>query len=133
MCIELDSEVGNTANPNPNHFRSKQMNLQTAIQNYLNLINADFVRFSSDIADAEWRTTNQERFQKSLSAETGKKYIKIFAGSSVHSFICIKDDGKFKSGDILKPRDWKSPTKNHARGNVFTVTRANWSSADYCY
>jgi hypothetical protein len=109
------------------------MNLQAAIQNYLNLISADYNTFSADITNAEWKATQQERFKKSLSAETGKKYIKIFAGSGVHSFIVIKDDGKFKSGDILKPRDWKSPTKNRARGNVFTVTRANWSSADYCY
>ena len=53
-----------------------------------------------------------------IRIETGKAYIKIIKEDSVHSFIVLQDNDKFKAGDILKAASWRSPAKNFSRGNV---------------
>lgn len=67
----------------------------------------------------------------------GSKYLKIVTSKkngnqrSVHSFICIRDMGKFTSGDILKPASWAAPAKNFARGNLFQgdFSKIRWMGA----
>lgn len=83
---------------------------------------------------AEYSETNKdmiERFEKSLSVEEGKKYIKIVSGGSVWGFIVKATDSKFKSGDILKAASWASPAKNAARGNVFDGYSIAWTGPHY--
>lgn len=64
-----------------------------------------------------------------IEVEQGSKYLKIVHNNgtqrSVHSFICRKDNGKFKTGDILKAAGWAAPAKNFARGNIL---EGNWSN-----
>ena len=67
-------------------------------------------------ADAQQPSTFRVEFVK------GSKFLKVVSVSwgsrSAHSFICVKADGKFKFGDILKAASWASPAKNFSRGNV---------------
>lgn len=64
-----------------------------------------------------------------------RKYIKFITTShgspSVHSWIVLEDDGKFKRGDILKAASWKTPALNFARGNIFDIAypRVTWTGA----
>jgi len=44
--------------------------------------------------------------------EHGTRYMKVIRGSSVHCFV------DKKTGDVLKPHNWKAPAK-HARGNIY--------------
>lgn len=53
--------------------------------------------------------------------EIGSKYVHVIMEDnqrSSHSWIVIKEDKKFKLGDILKSASWKAPARNFARGNV---------------
>lgn len=64
-----------------------------------------------------------KEFCDGLVIEPGSKYLKVVSGRagggrSVHSFVCLKDSGKFKKGDILKAASWAAPARNFARGNV---------------
>lgn len=47
-----------------------------------------------------------------FSYKTGKRYMKVNRGSSVHCFVDITN------GDVLKAASWKAPAK-HARGNIY--------------
>ena len=72
---------------------------------------------------------NASKRTMNITFETKKKYIKIKrdAGdgySSAWGFIVKEDDAKFKSGDLLKPKNYSSPTTNFARGNVNDVDNA---------
>lgn len=101
---------------------------------YLDHIRADYCKWQNldpdslpdpDSTAAQIRLEMAEEFCSSLSIETGSKYIKVCTGRSghgrsVHSFILMKDDAKFKAGDILKPASWAAPARNFARGNIFT-------------
>ena len=92
------------------------------LNEYLEFIKENYVRWSAQTpTDVRIRMT--EEFKKSVGFEVGSKYIKVYSGTnqrSVHSFICLKDNGKFKKGDILKAAGWSSPARNFARGNVIT-------------
>jgi hypothetical protein len=60
---------------------------------------------------------------KEFYFESGRKYLHVIMQDnqrSSHSFICLKDDNKFKAGDILKSAGWAAPAKNFKRGNVLT-------------
>ncbi len=57
-----------------------------------------------------------------ISFDRGRKFLKVVSTSwgskHVHSFICVKEHGTWKYGDILKAASWAQPAKNFARGNV---------------
>ena len=73
--------------------------------------------------------------QFKIEVDKGSKYLKIVTNNgtqrSVHSFICIRDMGKFTSGDILKPASWAAPARNFARGNLFQgdFSKIRWMGA----
>jgi len=70
-----------------------------------------------------------QEYNDGLRYEFGKKYVKVIHGDSVHSFIVLEDDGKFKRGDILKPASWRTPARNFARGNIFGNYKIRWTGA----
>lgn len=61
-------------------------------------------------------------FDAALRIDEGTKYLKVVSKGSVHSFIVIKADAKFKLGDVLKAASWAAPARNFARGNVLDGT-----------
>lgn len=69
-----------------------------------------------------------------LSAEFGKKYIRIVCDGSAWGFVVnCHDDAKFKYGDILMAAGWKTPAKNQARGNVIAedFSKVKWCGPKY--
>src|SRR5262245_56069482 len=59
-------------------------------------------------------------FPPRLSGEGGPRYIRIVAASYANdsdrrAFCFIARD----TGDVFKPKGWKGPEKNFARGNIF--------------
>ena len=90
------------------------------LNEYLEHIKQDYAKWMLQ-SPTDIRIRMSEEFQQSVGFEVGSKYIKVYSGAnqrSVHSFICLKDNGKFKKGDILKAAGWSSPARNFARGNV---------------
>ena len=57
-------------------------------------------------------------FKAELSVCEGNKYLKVMSKSSVWGFVLLKDDAKFKEGDILKAASYNAPARNKARGNI---------------
>lgn len=101
--------------------------MQTELVPYLEYIKQDYMNWSP--RGTPIREKMIEEFCDKVRYEVGNKYIKVIAGSSVHSFIVRQDDGKFKAGDILKAASWRSPAKNFVRGNIFAKTfdRVRWT------
>ena len=64
-----------------------------------------------------------------LTVDKGRKYIRLWDGTSCWGFISMVDgelkQSPIKKGDLLKPAGWKTPAK-HSRGNIFDGT-ASWS------
>jgi len=62
--------------------------------------------------------------ESEYSILAGIKYTKVVARQGgVWGFIMNVDDNKFKKGDILKARNWESPARNFARGNIFNIEK----------
>lgn len=68
-------------------------------------------------------------FVAGVRADIGKKYVKIVCEGSVHSFVMMEDDSKFRRGDILLAASWAAPARNFARGNVLAgdLSRVRWT------
>ena len=103
--------------------------LETGVQRYIQAIKADYAGYSpmSSVRDEMVR-----EFDASIRYEMHRKFIKVITGpqTSVHSFIMLADDGKFKRGDILKAASWRGPAKNFARGNVLkALVNVRWTGA----
>ena len=106
-------------------------NIEEGIQHLINASNLDYAR---DIDN----TNMIEEFKNSWIVKTGKKFIKIVAKNSVHSFI-VKEDmftpggqPKFKKGDVLKAASWNKPALNQPRGNVLEGNYAiQWTGPLY--
>ena len=92
-------------------------NLNESLDILLDNITAKYERFArkSDFGDVE-ETVN--KFADELNVESGRKYIKILAGNRVWGFINI-GNYDFEYGDILKAKNYKTPSLNQARGNIF--------------
>ena len=90
------------------------------LQPYLQAIRADYAacKLRGDHANSPWIAEMIAKFNTDLRYEIGNRYVKVITGTSVHSFICMTDMGKFCKGDILMAASWKAPAKNKARGNV---------------
>ena len=104
--------------------------MEKFINEYLEFIRQDYAKWSAQ-SPTEVRIRMTKEFQESVRFEQGSKYIKVITGTSVHSFICRNDGGKFKKGDILKAATWSSPARNFARGNVLTKQygATSWTGA----
>jgi ABC-type branched-subunit amino acid transport system ATPase component len=111
------------------------MKMIDGFNEYLECIKADYVKWHGDNPSEIQKAMAQE-FCDSLSYEVGRSYIKVItgragSGRSVHSFVCLRDMGKFTKGDILKAAGWSAPAKNFARGNTMARTFQNirWTGA----
>ena len=101
------------------------------IDSYISHIKAQYAAFYNGRMDDIAKRMIAE-FE--VTYEPGNKYLKVITGRdsrSVHSFVCMKDNGKFKKGDILKAASWAAPAKNFARGNVIAGNFENisWTGA----
>jgi hypothetical protein len=110
--------------------------MEAAIQKYLAHVKADYAGWHRPRGNDSIRDEMVREFDKGISYEIHRKFIKVITGqaggnTSVHSFIILNDDGKFKRGDILMAASWKAPAKNFARGNVLvgTLSRVTWTGA----
>lgn len=98
------------------------------LKEYMEIIKADYRAFFKGRND-EIAKKMIEEFENGLQVEVGSKYLKIITQNSVHSFICLKDGGKFAKGDILKAASWRAPAKNFPRGNLMKkdFSRVRWT------
>jgi hypothetical protein len=107
--------------------------MEAAVLKYIAHIKADYAGWGERSAIREVMI---QEFNAGCVFEIHRKFIKVMtgkagAGASVHSFIMLNDDGKFKRGDILKAASWKAPAKNFARGNVLEgkLSQVRWTGA----
>jgi len=110
--------------------------LKTALDRYVAHIKADYAGWHRPRGNDHIRDEMVREFDAGVSYEVSRKFVKVITGqasgnTSVHSFIVLADDGKFKRGDILMAASWKAPAKNFARGNVLAGNLKNvrWTGA----
>lgn len=110
--------------------------MQEALSKYLEAVKADFAKFyevsliSGEKVREEIAEQRIAEFNAGLKVEYGSKFIRVITQDrSAHSFIALRDEGKFKAGDILKAASWRAPAKNFARGNIFAgkFDRISWA------
>ena len=109
--------------------------MQEAISKYLEAVKADYAKFyenslASGRTSQEYADQRIAEFNSGLKVEYGSKFIRVITQDrSAHSFIALRDEGKFKAGDILKSASWRAPAKNFARGNIFAgkFDRISWA------
>jgi hypothetical protein len=105
------------------------IDMNAAVGKYLEDIKASYAKFGEDCAI---RQQMIDEFNRAITYEVRQKFIKVITGPqrSVHSFIVLADNDKFKRGDILKAASWNAPAKNFPRGNVLTNQyEAKWTGA----
>ena len=104
------------------------------IEKLLNAIVADYYNWQTANGTREQTNIQKEmyeKFVKGIELKKGNKYYKIInKNGGVWGFVQIKNDNKFKAGDILKPAGWATPARNFARGNVILEQFDNirWTS-----
>lgn len=98
--------------------------LKQEMDRYLDAIKADYRAWNGkrNMTPEQQKIADDMavEFDAKLNIQEGTKYLKVVSRGSVHSFIVIKADAKFKVGDILKAASWAAPARNFARGNVIT-------------
>lgn len=104
--------------------------MKTEINQYLDFIRTNYSNWMNQ-SPSDIRNRMIQEFIESVRIEEGSKYIKVITGTSVHSFIVKQDNGKFKTGDILKAASWSAPAKNFSRGNILTKNygQISWTGA----
>ncbi len=107
------------------------MDMSTAINKLIDSIKGDYLeRFGN--SDSSVRDNMVKEFNDNIRLSEGKKYIKIISNNSVWGFVVNTDnDAKFSNGDILMAAGWKTPARNHARGNVFGDYEVRWTGPNY--
>lgn len=104
--------------------------MKTEINQYLDFIRTNYSNWMNQ-SPSDIRNRMIQEFIESVRIEEGSKYIKVITGTSVHSFIVKQDNGKFKTGDILKAASWSAPAKNFSRGNILNKNygQISWTGA----
>lgn len=104
--------------------------LSVGVEQYMNAMLEDFAKWT-----AKWQTVPP--YDIHPDEIVGSKYLRIWKGTSSHSFIVLKDFTvncdpgaknktlDLKRGDILKCASWKKPALNFVRGNVL---RGDWKN-----
>ena len=96
--------------------------LATALIGLKDVIVADYAKFLKEIE------CTKDKF--GIEFEPGSKYVKVVSISgggsrSVHCFV------EKANGNIWRAASWKSPARNHIRGNVFDqasyIDRIRWT------
>ena len=95
-------------------------NIDEGIKYMIDAMVEDYGGFNRHNKIDEVRDNMFNEYKNSFKITNGLKYIKVTNDGSVKAFIVKSDNGKFKSGDILKPASWKAPAMNSARGNVLS-------------
>lgn len=75
-----------------------------------------FFKGCLEIVDEYWKRNKYTHDQDAMSYTVGRRYVKVIQGTSVHTFIDLKEGPTY--GDVLKPASWNAPAKK-ARGNIF--------------
>jgi len=107
--------------------------ISEAISRLINTMIVDYDRWQTANGTREKtdiQVTMYQNYSASLTAEVGRKYIKIVSNGSVKAFVVnTENDKNFRYGDILKPAGWAAPARNFARGNVFEDFNIRWTGA----
>ena len=94
-----------------------------AVDKYMDHIKDTYADWNLTHASDDVRAYREEmiaEWSNGVHYTVGSKYIGVWTGNSIHSFIVNNTvDKKFAYGDVLKPETWKAPTRNFERGNVF--------------
>jgi hypothetical protein len=110
--------------------------LDLALPAYIDAIDRDYRTWQGKTEGKGESDIQKEmalEFTQSIKVIKGSKFLKVVKRGSVHSFICVKPQGKFVVGDILKAASYAAPAKNFARGNILDVAsyenRVRWTGA----
>lgn len=121
----------------------KLTNFDAAIEILLDAIRTDYRDWTDRSAIAKMHRGNGtgdfdtvnvemiEEFEEALDVKRGSKYTKIIKGGSVWGFVVNADNGRFRTGDILKAASWAAPALNKPRGNIFDGYRISWTGPNY--
>ena len=91
-------------------------------------IGNDYSAWASRAFEANYSKIND--FRDSIEVKEGSKYIKITHGNTVWGFV-NKGNPDFEVGDILKAKNWRAPSLNKARGNIFGKYSVAWTGPHY--
>jgi hypothetical protein len=102
---------------------------EECMEQYFDHIKVSYAAFMNRECEVQKKMVHE--FNCSVRTEKGSKFLKVIQGNSAHSFICIKEHGAFKVGDILMAASWRAPAKNFKRGNIFegNLERVTWTGA----
>jgi hypothetical protein len=106
--------------------------LNEGIMNMTNAMTEDYGKGFGASDSKEIKEKMWKEYASAFEIKTMKKFIKVINGGGVKAFIVMKDFGRFKMGDILKPAGWRAPALNQARGNVLDGNYAiQWTGPLY--
>ena len=98
-------------------------NMDKAVHNYMGHIKDSYADWNMNHCSDDAKAFRKEmiaEWSKGVKFTVGNKYIGVWTGNSIHSFVVnVTNDKKFAYGDVLKPATWKAPTRNFSRGNIF--------------
>lgn len=115
---------------------TKYDNIVDGLVAMIGIIQEDYAKLRGPFISDETSTKMIKKFNEEIHFDKGSKFIRIWTGTSCHSFLAMYDfttsDGKsFRKGDILKCASWKAPALNFPRGNVLDgdFSRVRWTGA----
>jgi hypothetical protein len=91
--------------------------MENKINDYLDYLKSDYKKWGDNVHIS---SSMYIEYCDGVSVKYGSKYAKVSNKGSTHSFVVLKDNGKFKKGDILKAASFSAPATNKSRGNVLT-------------